>query len=217
MNPTIAQVLHSIQSERRGFGQKDAMIKSTVVSRLQMMLHLFGETISTESNMLQILHSTPVIISTSGLMTESESWFTEFLLLWEYMYRVYNPNERELTLHVYDECQHRLFSSEKERNIQKIGSSVISKLVDEARAMNIGIVSLSQEPSTLIKATLNNSWLKVAFHLGSGTEIKVMQDAMGLTEEQAELLHYLEPGEAIARMAGGFMDPLPVLFDEFVG
>lgn len=214
-NPTPLTLLQSIQTGRHRFGQKDAMVKSTVVSRLEMLLHLFAETITTDSDMLEFLHDKSTIISTSGLMAESESWFTEFLLLWKYMYRVFNPTERNLTLHVYDECQHRLFSNEKELKVQKLGASLISKLVDESRALNIGICSLSQEPSTLIKAVINNSWLKVAFRLGSGSEIRIVKDALGLTEEQAECIHYLEPGEAIVRMAGIYMDAFPVKFDRF--
>ena len=207
--------MESITSERQGFGQKDAMVKSTVISRLELILHALGQTITTESDILQHLAESHCIISTTGLMTEIESWLTEGILLWESTRRVHNPDQRELAARIYDECQHRLFSSEKELKVQKIGASVISKLVDEARGLNIGICSLAQEPSTLIKGVLNNSWLKVAFHLGSGTEIKVMKDAMGLTAEQADMLHYLETGEAIARMAGGYMDAFPVKFDEF--
>ena len=81
--------------------------------------------------------------------------------------------------------------------------------------MNLGICSLSQEPSTLIKAVVNNSYLKIAFHLGSGSEIQVMKDAMGLDDDQSEMLHYLEIGESIVRMAGGYMDAFPVEIDMF--
>jgi hypothetical protein len=191
------------------------MIKSTVVSRLQMLLHLFGNTITVNSKMLEQLSNKNIIILMSGLMSEAESWLTEILLLWEYYSRVYNPDKRVIILRIYDECQHRLFSNEKERNIQKISSSITSQLIDQARALNIGICSLSQEPSTLIKSVVNNSWLKVAFHLNSGSEIKVMEEAMGLNDEQIDHLFYLEPGEAIVRTAGGFMDAMLVYFNEF--
>lgn len=216
-NPkSLIDLLDQIIRTKASFGSKDMMSKATVVSRVQMLLDLFGETITTNTSMLEQLSNREIILSMSGLMAESESWLTEFLLLWEFMYRVYNPNKRKLSLHIFDECQHRLFSSAKEHAVQRIGSSIISKLVDEARSLNIGICSLSQEPSTLIKAVINNSWLKVAFHLGSGSEIKVMREALGLTKEEADILHYLETGQAIVRMAGGYMDALPVQFDEFI-
>ena len=216
-NPkSLIDLLDQIIRTKARFGSKDMMSKATVVSRLQMLLDLFGKTITTNTSMLEQLSNREIILSMSGLMAESESWLTEFLLLWEFMYRVYNPSKRILSLHIFDECQHRLFSSAKEHAVQRIGSSIISKLVDEARSLNIGICSLSQEPSTLIKAVINNSWLKVAFHLGSGSEIKVMREALGLTKEEADILHYLETGQAIVRMAGGYMDALPVQFDEFI-
>ena len=74
---------------------------------------------------------------------------------------------------------------------------------------------MSQEPSSLVKPVLNNSFLKLAFHLGSGDEIKTASNAMGLNEEQKQALHYLDTGEAIVRMAGGFMDPFPVKIGKF--
>lgn len=212
---TLPALLSSIIKTKASFGSKDLMIKSTVVSRLQLMLDLFGPTITSPSGMLEQLSNSKIIISMTGLMAESESWLTEYLLIWEFYYRVYNLDKRQLTLHIYDECQHRLFSNAKEHAANRSSSSQISKLVDEARAMNIGICSLSQEPSTLIKAITNNSWLKIVFHLGSGSEIRVMKDALGLQAEEADTLHYLETGEAIVRMAGGYMHALPVIIDEF--
>jgi hypothetical protein len=88
--------------------------------------------------------------------------------------------------------------------------------VDQCRALNIGICSLSQQPSSLLKSIINNSWLKVAFHLGSGSELKIVKEALGLNDEQAEYLHYLEVGEAIVRTAEGHLDPYPVKFNKFI-
>ena len=215
-NPTIPDLISLLEMQNPKYRQKEYIIMGTIASRLELMDNLLHDVIVTDGSVLPELMKSRCVIQTSGLMSEIESWFLEFLLLWEFMYRIFNPNDRELALNIYDECQHRLFSSEKERNIKKIGSSVISQLVDEARALNIAIVALSQEPSMLVKGMLNNSWLKVAFHLGSGTEVKTMQDAMGLNEEQTEALFYLETGEGIVRMAGGgFMDPFPVKFYEY--
>jgi len=215
--PTIYDLLVALDAEKPRYKQKDFIIMATVSSRLEMLLHTCQDVVITKSSVLPSLSDRHYILRTTGLMSEIESWLLEFLLLWEFMYRIWNPNERRLTLHVYDECQHRLFSSEKERNVKKISASLISMLVDEARAMNMGICSLSQEPSSLVNAVLNNSFMKVAFHLGSGIEVRVMKEAMGLSQEQADALHKMETGEAIGRLAGGFMDPLPVLVDEFQG
>jgi hypothetical protein len=213
--PTIMHLLEALEMEKPRYKQKDSMIMSTVSSRLELMVNALGDVITTESSMLDQLSKRHFILSTTGLLSELESWLLEICLIWGFFYRVYNPEKRELTLHIYDEAQHRLFSQEKERNLQKISSSMVSMLVDESRSLNIGICSLSQEPSTLIRGILNNSYLKVAFHLGSGREIKTMGEAMGLDREQEDALHYLEMGEAIVRMAGGFMDPFPVKVRKF--
>jgi len=214
--PNVIELLNRLNQYKPRYKQKDYMVMATVSSRLEMLFNTFRESILTKKSVLPFLIDRHCIIQTHGLNGEIESWLLEFLLLWEYMYRLYNPDHRELILHIYDECQHRLFSSEKERNIKKISSSVISTLVDEARALNIGICSLSQEPSSLIKAILNNSWMKIVFHLGSGAEVSVMQESLGLKYEQTEVLHELETGEAIVRMAGGYMKAFPVKINEFI-
>jgi hypothetical protein len=213
--PTIYSLLRNVKDLQHRFYYKDLVTQSTVASRLELLTHVFGNLISTETEMLPLLTNHHYVLQTAGLMSEIESWLLEVLLLWEFYYRISNPDKRDLALHVYDEAQHRIFSSEKERNIRKIGASLISMMVDEIRAMNMGICSMSQEPSTLVNAVLNNSYLKVCFHLGSGKEIQVMKEAMGLTDDQTELLHTIETGEGIVRIAGGFMDPFPVKFQQF--
>ncbi|MCH7574799.1 MAG: ATP-binding protein [Candidatus Marinimicrobia bacterium] len=215
VNPTMLDLLNALEVEKPRYKQKDYIIMATVSSRLEMILYTCRDIVMADSDMLPILSHRHYILQTTGLMSEIESWLLEFLLLWEYMYRIWNPDKRDLTLHIYDECQHRLFSSEKERNIKKISASIISMLVDQVRATNISICALSQEPSSLVNAVLNNSYLKVAFHLGSGVEVRAMKEAMGLTDEQADSLNYMETGEAVARMAGGFMDPFPIRVHEF--
>ena len=217
VEPTIVDLMTALEMEKPRYKQKDFLVMGTVSSRLELIFYTCRDIVLAESSMLPLLSERHHIIKTTGLMSEIESWLLEFMLIWEFMYRVWNPDKRKMTLHVYDECQHRLFSREKERNAHKISASLISMLVDEARAMNICICSLSQEPSSLVNAVLNNSFLKMAFHLGSGGEVRVMKEAMGLDNDQANALHYMETGEAVARLAGGFMDPIPVKIDVFQG
>jgi len=215
--PTITDLMTALEMEKPRYKQKDFLVMGTVSSRLELILYTCRDIVLAKSSVLPSLAQRRYILQTTGLMSEIESWLLEFMLIWEFMYRIWNPDQRQLTLHVYDECQHRLFSREKERGAHKISASVISMLVDQARAMNIAFCSLSQEPSSLINAVLNNSFLKMTFHLGSGMEVRVMKEAMGLNSDQADTLHYMETGEAITRMAGGYMDPFPVKIDEFQG
>ncbi|MFH1851075.1 MAG: ATP-binding protein [Candidatus Neomarinimicrobiota bacterium] len=214
--PNVFSLLKAVREYHHQFYYKDLVVMSTVASRLELLAHVCGEVVSSDGDMLTVLRNRNYILQTTGLMPEIESWLLEYLLMWEFNYRLFNPSDSGFSLHIYDECQHRLFNSEKEKNIKKISSSVISMLVDEARSSNIGICALSQEPSVLIKSILNNSWLKVVFHLGSGEEVKIMKGAMGLNQDQADTIHYLELGEGIIRTGGGvFIEPCPVIFHEF--
>lgn len=92
----LIHLLNWLKFGHKATNPKDAMIKSTVISRLEMLLMAFGPTITTDSAMLEYLGEKKVIISTSGLMPESDSWFNEHLLCQEYLYRNFNPGSRYL-------------------------------------------------------------------------------------------------------------------------
>ncbi len=200
---------------KKGYSQKDHVLKSTVLSRLRMLQHQFDSQIERSSDLLEALAEIPHIIIVEGLLSETESWFNEYLLLWDFYFRKHNPHKRTLTLRIYDECQHRLFNNQKEKNNHFGSATLISKLADESRALGLGIVAISQEPSSLIKSILNNSHTKFSLRLGSGQEIKIASDAMGLNKEQRNMIHYLEVGETIIRTGTGYLDPYPVKIDMF--
>src|SRR5690606_27324095 len=52
-------------------------------------------------------------------------------------------------------------------------------------------------------------------HLSSGTETRVVGEAMGLDDEQVNMLHFMETGAAIVRTAGGYLEPYPVKIYNF--
>lgn len=200
---------------KKGISQKDYMVKSTLLSRLNMLQHEIGTQVEKDTDLLEALSELPYILIVEGLLAETESWLHEYLLLWDFHYRKHNPQKQFLTLRVYDECQHRIFNNQKEKTNQFGTATLISKIVDESRALGLGIVAISQEPSTLLKSLLNNSHTKFCLHLGSGQEIRVASEAMGLTREQTKNLHYLETGEAIVRTGTGYLDPYPVKINMF--
>ena len=215
-NPCISDLLNLQDFNEYKSSYKDNLILSTVLSRLRLMKYSFGEVVDSGFDVMPSLMENNFILQTSGLGGETEGYLMEYILIWCFMHRLYNPEARNrMSLFIADEAQHRLFNANKEINRRKISSSIITMLVDQAREMNIALVSATQEPSSLIGALINNSFVKIAFHHGSGVETKVMKEAMSLNQEQTEALQYLRTGEAIVRMPGRFMDAFPVKIDVF--
>jgi len=208
--PTIDDLIKGVAATKSRYGPKQAGVLHTTLSRLETLRNTLGVVASTDSRMLLFLQDTPHIVSTSALMSEIDSFLSSFLLMWKYYYRIYNPEKRETSLHIYDEAQHRFMHYS---GSQKTGSSVVSKMINEARSLGIGICALFQQPTMIIPAILNSSILKVAFRLGNGSDIRMMREAMGLTKEQSERLFHLQPGEAIVRLAGEYTEPMLVTFD----
>lgn len=87
--PLPQELLNRLKSKRE-YDPKKAAIKSTIVSRLEILNLSFGEVINTDSDMLEQLFNKNYILKTSGLMSENDSYLTEHILLWDYYYRLNN-------------------------------------------------------------------------------------------------------------------------------
>lgn len=66
---TVKNLIQNIYSQKT-FGQKDVMVKSTVLSRLELLQFALEDVLVEDSKMLEELSRDKVIISTSGLMIE---------------------------------------------------------------------------------------------------------------------------------------------------
>lgn len=213
---TTRRILSYSQETRKILGFKDVQAKPTVESRLYLIHSEAGEMVSTESELLEKIHETRCLLLLKGLSQVMESLVCEFILLFFFTWRQFSPSACRPLFCLFDESQHSLFSNEKERQPKKLGAATISSLVDRCRALGIGLGSVSQEPSTIIKAAMNNAGLRVAFRQGSGAEISAVTSALGLNKEQSEYMFQLEPGQAIVRSAYGFKEPYVVQFDRFL-
>ncbi len=210
--PAVASTLSSIMSEPARYGTKDLAVRDTATSRLHLMREAFDTMCVRSSDMYEVLTHRHLLLSTRGrLMAQGESWFVESLLLRDFYTRNFDAAKRRmLKLYVIDEAQHRIAASAKEGNPYRSAASLITQIIDQSRSLHLGIILACQTPSTLTPAVLNSSHLKVCFRLGSGTDIRVMKEAMGLTTEQADTLFHLAPGEAIVRMSGPYTEPFLV-------
>ncbi len=83
------------------------------------------------------------------------------------------------------------------------------KLVAEVRKYRIGLVLVSQSPSSLSEEALKNTNTKVVHTIKSGLDKRVVTSSLGLRGEYEEILAYLNPGEAVLQ-APSLPEPLIV-------
>ncbi len=74
---------------------------------------------------------------------------------------------------------------------------IVERMLCELRKFGEGIVIVSQSPSSISEQALRNTAIKICHALREGVDIRVISDAMGLSEEQRAVLRLLETGMAV--------------------
>lgn len=100
---------------------------------------------------------------------------------------------------VLDEAQNVLGISE---------SNVASRMLSEVRKYGVGLVVITQSPSTISPQVLKNCGTKIIHSIRSNLDLKVIEESTSLGREEVKALPYLKRGEALVIFPE---DPNPVL------
>ncbi len=151
-----------------------------------------------------------VVIEVDGIPKAEQSLLVEYLLLWTYLYRLYNTGVVNRLLHVFvfDEAK-RIFDVTKEYRgtTQELGVHLLSIIADEIRGLGEGLIISDQEPSKISKSILANSAVKIVGELGSGEDIHIIEESLNLNEDQIRQLNMLRKGYWMIKIAGYLNDP----------
>ena len=159
---------------------------------------------------LPLLLESYAIIELEGVPRAEQNLIVEYLLLWTYLYRLYNGGIVNRLKHVFifDEAK-RIFDVTKEERgtSQELGIPLLSLIADEIRGFGEGLIISDQEPSKISKSVIANTAIKVIGCLGRGEDIKIIGDAASLPDSYTKLLGGLPNGFWIVRIAGYGGDP----------
>ena len=78
------------------------------------------------------------------------------------------------------------------------------------REFGESIIVIDQEPSKLSKSIIANTNCKITFNLGSGSDIKELSYAMGLSKEEEQAIDQLKTGHAILKIKDRFIEPIHI-------
>lgn len=109
-------------------------------------------------------------------------------------------SDRAIDLIVVDEAHHVFKRSE--------GSSVIRDLLAEIRKYSIGLVIVTQSPSTIGDDVMKNTNTKIIHSIRSDVDRKILRDSMVVSREIEEVIPLLEVGEAVVSTAS---NPHPII------
>jgi Helicase HerA, central domain len=82
-----------------------------------------------------------------------------------------------------------------------------ANMLAEVRAYGEGLVIVEQIPTKILPDAIKNTATKVAHRVPAKDDRDVLAGAMGMTDEQSEVLTALKPGEAVVHLQG---HPLPI-------
>lgn len=75
--------------------------------------------------------------------------------------------------------------------------SIVEKMVGELRKFGEGVVLIAQFPTMLAQEVIKNAGVKLIFRMTWLEDLRLVRDALGLTEEQLAYLGHMAVGEAL--------------------
>ncbi|WFO75613.1 DUF87 domain-containing protein [Desulfurococcaceae archaeon MEX13E-LK6-19] len=186
-NP-IDYLLTSIESinENSNWIREVKMALLRKISVLTRGRYLFSKHTSMED--ILAFNKSPIIVDVS-LISNVILRKTYTLLLLKTILDYQIRSRRQKLLLIIEEA-HNIFP-------RKSTSSFLSKLVAEVRKFKIGIISVSQSPSSIFEGLMSNSATKIIHSIRSEQDLETIRKITKITYEYEKILPVLNPGEAI--------------------
>jgi len=150
------------------------------------------------------------VIEMDRLATIEKVFLSEAILLWIYHFMKAKGAKalNELRQVVVLEEAHHILSGNKERTVGE--ETIIETVIRMIREFGVGVVAVDQEPCKLSHSILSNTNTKMCMNLGSGKDMRIMAEAMNLTERERRYIDKLGVGEGIVKLKNRFVEPVYV-------
>ena len=201
----LSMVERDMNSKSKSNREKDAF--STLNSRLNSIVN-FDDYSRNVRIPIQDLMNRNIIFEWGDETMEMLSHRTSLLLNKLYMYKKHERSDI-INIVIFEEARQHL----KERTGQ-FGQSVLEILSTLSREMRIGMVFVTQEPSSIAKVFKSNVATTIAFRLSNGVEQQSIRATMNLNPDQYNYytrIGSLGEGHALVNYRG-VNRPFPVYF-----
>jgi hypothetical protein len=200
--PTIKQLFELMQDKKEETKKRQEYY-DVMYNRIRTLTSVLGNIIECERGLaIEDLLFYPVVIELDQMRTDEQNWLIEVMLTYIFVYRLTQNHRSEQLRHVVivDEAQ-RIWDVNKEwrETTREMGTPTINLFPTQFRDLGESLVLTSQEPTKITQSVHANTLVKIVGNLGSGTDIHAAAEAMGLNEEQKELIHKLKRGEWLVK------------------
>jgi len=206
--PCLKEVLDEVRGDPKLSG-KSGNYQDTVGNRIDTITDNLGQQFFCRTDFMEDLMHQSWILDLSDATPVEQDMLLGPLLAYIYEWHRANvPRDRlwELVTAIFiDEANQNILSVKKTYSAQTFTNS-FEQYVNLSRSQGIGFVTSFQSPSQVMQGFIHNAHLRVSFGLGSGREIDITADFLGLNPQQKHMLYHLQQGECIVRRGSGFTE-----------
>jgi hypothetical protein len=213
--PTIIDLLKYLYSCKKGFNAKrqwkDADDYSVILLRIKGLVNSMMFC-ARRSMPVEKLQKTNLVIETQGVTAEEYSLMISILGGYLYHYRLANPFDNLVLLSI--EEARKPFSNKSERSMHIQSDPYLVEMMTKSRAMKMGFILISHEPSSLAIAAMANVHTMFLMRLAEGHQFDAAARTLMLNQRQREFYLWLRQGDAIVRDVD-FPSPFLLHFPEY--
>ncbi len=169
-----------------------------LTNRIDSTLRAIGPTIATNGFPIHELFDKLVVLELFDLRETEAKVIIAWFLAYDLLYRRAR-NERGRLVHFIHLDEAGDFLNVPYEWSQSIGDSILETFPRIARDFGIGVCYSFQLPSQIHNGIIANTDLKIAGPMGSGRDLKVVADAMNLSDDEIERLQHLPVGCWLAK------------------
>jgi hypothetical protein len=216
--PTIGdlheRIVASQETTRKRLEYYDVMY-----NRTRTIESILGNVLNSRNGLkLEDLVNRFVVFELDQLRTEEQNWLIEVMLTWLYAYRMTEQHRGEQLRQVIicDEA-HRIWDANKEwrDTTREMGMPTINLFPTQFRDFGTALILPSQEPSKMTQSVHANTLVKIVGNLGNGTDINSIAEAMGLDDDERDVIHKLKRGEWLVKLSDQYTEPFMIVTDDY--
>jgi hypothetical protein len=183
-------------------------------NRVRTLQSVLGNVVNSRNGIkLEDLVNRFVVFELNQLRAEEQNWLIEVMLTWLYAYRMTEQHRGEQLRQVIicDEA-HRIWDANKEwrDTSREMGPPTINLFPTQFRDFGVSLFLTSQEASKMTQSVHANTLVKIVGNMGNGTDISAISDAMGLDDEERDIIHKLKRGEWLVKLSDKYTEPFMI-------
>jgi len=199
-------MLSSQETSRKRIEYYDVMY-----NRVRTLQSVLGKVVNSRNGIkLEDLVNRFVVFELNQLRAEEQNWFIEVVLTWLYAYRMTEQHRgEELRQVIVCDEAHRIWDANKEwrDTSREMGPPTINLFPTQFRDFGVSLFLTSQEASKMTQSVHANTLVKIVGNLGNGTDIIAISEAMGLDDEENDIIHKLKRGQWLVKLSDRYTEP----------